>query len=92
MAYFDAHQTYGQPGFDMIWAENILWTAGLSKHAAFTAETRSTLASVLAAEPKSRGDLLTASSETALRELAKLPPGQYDKVLYVIPDSQKGAR
>jgi hypothetical protein len=87
MAYFDAHRSYGQPGFDLIWAENILWTAGLYKNAAFTTETRNAVARALAVEPKSRGDLLTASSETALRELAKLPPDQYDKLLYVIPDS-----
>jgi hypothetical protein len=91
MAYFDAHRSYGQPGFDLIWAENILWTAGLYKNVAFTAETRSALARVLAAEPKSRGDLLTASSEAALRELAKLPPDQYGKLLYVIPGSQNTA-
>jgi hypothetical protein len=87
LAYFDAHRSYGQPGFDLIWAENILRTAGLYKNAAFTAETRSAIARALAAEPKSGGDLLTMSSETALRELAKLPPDQYDKLLYVIPDS-----
>jgi hypothetical protein len=87
MAYFGAHRSYGQPGFDLIWAENILWAAGLYKNAAFTTETKSAVVRALAAEPKSGGDLLTASSETALRELAKLPPDQYDKLLYVVPDS-----
>jgi hypothetical protein len=87
IAYFGAHRSYGQPGFDLIWAENILWTAGLYQNAAFTTETRNAVGRALTAEPKSRGDLLTASSETALRELAKLPPDQYDKLLYVIPDS-----
>ncbi len=87
LAYFDAHRSYGQPGFDLIWAENILRTAGLYKNATFTTETRNAVARALTAEPNGRGDLLTVSSETALRELAKLPPDQYDKLLYVIPDS-----
>ena len=86
MAYFDAHHSYGQPGFDLIWAENILWTAGLYKNTAFTTEARNAVVRALAAEPMSRGDLLTASSEAALRELVTLPPDQYDKLLYVIPD------
>ncbi len=87
IAYFDAHRSYGLPGFDLIWAENILRTAGLYKNAAFTTEARNAVVRAIAAEPKSRGDLLTASSETALRELTKLPPDQYDKLLYVIPGS-----
>jgi hypothetical protein len=85
MAYFDAHRSYGQPGFDMIWAENLLWTAGLYQNAGFTAQTNGAVLRALRAEPTSRGDLLTASSETALRELSRLPQDQYDKLLYVIP-------
>ncbi len=86
MAYFDTHRSYGQPGFDLIWAENILWTASLYKNTAFTTAARNAVVRSLAAEPISRGDLLTASSETALRALTKLPPDQYGKLLYVIPD------
>jgi hypothetical protein len=86
LTYFDAHRSYGQPGFDLIWAENILWTAGLYQNAAFTTEAKNAVGRILTVEPKDRGDLLTASSETALQELAKLPPDQYDKLLYVIPD------
>jgi predicted alpha-1,6-mannanase (GH76 family) len=84
-AYFDAHHSYGQPGFDVIWAENILRTAGLDDDPAFTAEARRALDSALAAEPKAQSDLLTVSSESALRGLAELPPTKYADLLYVIP-------
>jgi uncharacterized protein YyaL (SSP411 family) len=73
MAYFPSHQSYGQPGFDVIWVESVLWLSSLDRNVAFRAKAESTLALVRSAEPKNDGELLTASSEMALRELVGLP-------------------
>ncbi len=85
ITYFDGHRAYGQPGFDVIWAESILRTAGVSNNYALTAEARSAVEQALATEPKGQGDLLTVSSETALRDLAELAPTKYADLIYVLP-------
>ena len=85
IAYFDGHGTYGQPGFDVIWAESILRTAGIYRDPVFTAEARKAVAGAVVAEPKGQSDLLTVSSEKALRELAELPPTEYADLLYALP-------
>jgi Glycosyl hydrolase family 76 len=85
MAYFDAHHSYGQPGFDVIWAESVMRLAGLYGHATFTAEARDAVERAAAAGPGSRGDLLTSASEMALRELAELDPSKLAELLYVLP-------
>lgn len=90
MAYFDAHRSYGQPGFDLIWAESLLWAAGLEQDPAFTARARGALARVVATEPSRGDDLLTASSVTGLRALADLDPARYDQLLYVLSAGRAG--
>lgn len=82
MAYFEANRSYGQPGFDVIWAENVLWTAAAYHNAAFTDDAKTAVRQALAAEPTGRGDLLTSASEEALRELTTLPPSNYGELLY----------
>jgi hypothetical protein len=82
-AYFDAHHSYGQPGFDLLWAENLLWTAAVYHNAAFSALARVTLQRAIAAGPKGQSDLLTSSSESALRQLGKLPSTKWGDLLYV---------
>lgn len=88
MAYFVSHRSYGQPGFDVIWAENLLRTAEVYNHPTFTAEARDAVERALASEPKARSDLLTVSSEAALEALLKLPPAMYAELLYVIPPTR----
>ncbi len=86
MTYFASHHSYGQPGFDDIWVENVFWLASLYKNSAFTAKAQATLDLSLAAEPKAEGDLLTTSSELVLRQLAELPVKAYARLLYANPD------
>jgi hypothetical protein len=81
MAYFPTHHSYGQPGFDVIWAESLLWLSFVYKNAGFTAKVQTTLALVRSAEPKNDSELLTASSEMALRELVDLPKNEDDHLL-----------
>lgn len=81
MAYFSSHHSYGQPGFDVIWAESVLWLSSFYNNAAFTAKAQTTLALVRSAEPKNDSELLTASSEMALRELMDLPQKEDHRLL-----------
>lgn len=80
MRYFAEHGSYGQPGFDAIWAEDVLWTASLEPGPPFAGAAR---ASVQLAAEKDRGhagDLLDTSSETTLGELAGLAPTSYGRL------------
>lgn len=90
MAYFDAHHSYGQPGFDVIWADNILWAAALYNHETFTGAAETAVRQALAAEPTGQNDLLTSASEKALRELTVLPSSEYGELLYTSRSSTHG--
>ena len=75
MAYFKEHHSYGQPGFDVIWAENVLGLASRYGNAAFTSRARQSVELAIAAAPPDPGDLLDVSSELALGELTQLTGG-----------------
>lgn len=81
MVYFAEHHSYGQPGFDVIWAENVLELAAHYGHAAFTAQARRSVGLANSAGPQHPGGLLDASSELALRQLTRLPPRAYGQFL-----------
>jgi hypothetical protein len=72
MAYFGEHHSYGQPGFDVIWAENVLGLASRYGNAAFTGQARQSVELAIRAAPANSGDLLDMSSELALNELTRL--------------------
>ncbi len=82
MAYFRQHRTYGQPAFDVIWAENAVVLAARYNHPAFTAQVRRSLELARRAAPPHPGDLLAASSEMAMSALARLPPGASRGLLF----------
>jgi hypothetical protein len=77
MAYFGEHHSYGQPGFDVIWAENVLGLASRYGNAAFTSQARQSVGLAIRAAPANPGDLLDTSSELALGELTRLAPRTY---------------
>ncbi len=77
MAYFGAHRSYGQPGFDAIWAENLLWSAGVADEPGYTRAARTAVAAALRAAPKNRSDLLDVGSEMVLGDLATLDTSSY---------------
>jgi len=85
MAYFAAHHTYGNSGFDVVWAENVLGLAALYGHPAFTARAVRSVRSAAAAEPPHPRDLLDASSQATLKELGRLPPSAYADLWYTAP-------
>ena len=72
MAYFGEHHSYGQPGFDVIWAENVLGLASRYSKAAFTSQARESVELAIRMAPANPGDLLDMSSEMALGELTRL--------------------
>lgn len=72
MAYFQEHHSYGQPGFDVIWAENVLGLASRYGNAAFTSQARLSVALAIRMAPPNPGGLLDMSSELALDELTRL--------------------
>jgi hypothetical protein len=59
----------------------VLWLSSFYNNAAFTAKAQTTLALVRSAEPKNDSELLTASSEMALRELMDLPQKEDHRLL-----------
>ncbi len=77
MEYFRSHRSYRNPGFDLVWAQNLLWTAGLYHQASFTAEARASLRAAIRAEPRNPGSLLEFASGIGLRALFELPPKDY---------------
>ncbi len=85
MTYFAAHHTYGNPGFDVVWAENVLGLAARYRQPAFTARAERSVRSALAAEPAQPGDLLDTSSEATLAELVRLPPADDADLWYTAP-------
>lgn len=72
IAYFGVHHSYGQPGFDVIWAENVLALAGRYGNAAFTSQARQSVGLAIRAAPANPGGLMNMSSELALGELTRL--------------------
>ncbi len=85
MTYFAAHRSYGNPGFDVVWAENVLGLAALYRQPAFTARAERSVRSAAAAEPAPPGDLLDTSSEATLAELVRLPPADDADLWYTAP-------
>lgn len=81
MAYFGAHHSYGQPGFDAVWAVDVLWVASLDHDAAFLAAAQRSVRSAAAAAPRQPGDLLAVSSRLTLEALTRLPPDQYHRLI-----------
>ncbi len=84
MAYFSAHHTYGNPGFDAVWAENVLGVAALYRQPAFTTRAERSVRSAAAAEPRP-GDLLDTASEATLTDLLRLPPADGADLWYTAP-------
>ena len=72
MAYFRKHHSYGQPGFDVIWAENVLGLASRYGNAAFTSQALRSVELAIRMAPRNPVDLLDVSSELALGELTHL--------------------
>jgi hypothetical protein len=85
MTYFAAHHSYGNPGFDVVWAENVLGLAALYRQPAFTDRAERSVRSAAAAEPAPPGDLLDTSSEATLAELVRLPPADDADLWYTAP-------
>ena len=84
MAYFRAHHTYGQqPAWDAIWAQYLLWTAGLYRSESFAAEARASVDLARRSDPASSASLLDRGSEIELRELDELPAGEYRELCAV---------
>jgi Glycosyl hydrolase family 76 len=77
MTYFAEHRSYGNPGFDAIWAENLLATSGLVDDPSFSRAARASVDAAVRAEPKGPSDLLDTASELALERLAALATGEY---------------
>jgi hypothetical protein len=80
MAYFRVHHTYGIPPYDAIWAQNLLWTAGLYGNATFAGEARSSLELARGADPIRSADLLDLGAEMALEALGRLPATGYPEL------------
>lgn len=85
MGYFSAHHTYGQPAFDVIWAESVLWLADRYRSPGFTRQAQASVARARAAAPSGAGDLLTAASRLALSRLAGSPGPDGGDLLYASP-------
>jgi hypothetical protein len=81
MNYFNVHRSYGQPGFDAIWFENLFWTAGLVGDPSLTRTARASLESAMEDQPKDVSSLLADGSESLLRELGTLQPSSYRDLL-----------
>lgn len=80
MAYFRAHRNYGQPAFDAIWGQYLLWTAGLYGNPAFVRQAQSSIDLALRADGSPPGDLLNKGAGMAFQELARMPPGEYGEL------------
>jgi hypothetical protein len=85
MTYFAAHRSYGNPGFDVVWAENVLGLAARYRQPAFTARAVRSVRSAVAAEPARPGDLLDTASEATLTALVRLPPADGADLWYTAP-------
>lgn len=86
MRYFALHKSYGEPAFDAVWAQSVLWLAGLDHDPAFTAAARRSVELALAAAPRrqpgNEKPLLVVSSEMTLRALTRLPVQDYGALVY----------
>lgn len=82
MTYFARHGTYGQPQFDVVWAENVLGLASRYGDPAFTARARRSVRLASRVGPPHAGDLLTMSSELALDALTRLSPRAYGELVF----------
>jgi len=92
MDYFGSRRhAYGQPGFDVIWAENLLSVACLYHHRAFDVEARQAVRLALRSEPKGTSDLLTSASEATLQTLTQLPIAALVDQFYSVPLSPQGS-
>ncbi len=90
MAYFDSRRgSFGQPGFDVIFAESLLSLASIDRDPAFDSAVRGTLRVVRRSEPKDKDDLLTYSSEATLQTLATLPMADRGHLYFATPSSPR---
>ncbi|HVX20421.1 MAG TPA: glycoside hydrolase family 76 protein [Acidimicrobiales bacterium] len=87
MAYFAAHHAYGQPGFDVVWAQSVLGLAARYGHPGFTARAVRSVRSAVAAGPAHPADLLDTAAEATLHALLRLPPADYGNLWYTAPVS-----
>jgi hypothetical protein len=83
MAYFNRRHTYGQPAFDAIWADSVLWTAGLSGKVGFLNQARASVREAAKAAPAAPHSLITFAARTTLQELNRLPASSYRRLGYV---------
>lgn len=80
MAYFSAHHSYGNPAWDAIWGQCLLWAAGLYDNQAFAREARTSIELARRADPSGSSDLLSRGAETELRQLVQLSPTEYSRL------------
>jgi len=84
IGYFATHHTYGDPGFDVVWAENVLGLAARYGHPAFTARAVRSVRAAAAAEPADPSDLLDTSADATLGLLTRLPATDYGRLWYTV--------
>ena len=80
MAYFSTHHSYGNPAWDAIWSQYVLWAAGLDHDPGFAHEARASVALARSVDPTDSGDLLFRGAETELGALARLPSAEYPRL------------
>jgi len=79
--------SYGQPGFDVIFAENLLSLSRLDHNHSFDAAARRAVQLARRSEPKGN-DLLTYSSDAALQALSTLPSADAGRLYFALPSSR----
>jgi uncharacterized protein YyaL (SSP411 family) len=79
--------SYGQPGFDVIFAENLLSLSRLDHNHSFDAAARGAVQLARRSEPKGN-DLLTYSSSAALQALSTLPLADAGRLYFALPPSR----
>jgi hypothetical protein len=80
MGYFSTHHSYGNPAWDAIWSQYLLWSAGLYRNQAFTQAARASVELALRSDPTGSRDLLFRGAETELRTLSRLPSAEYPQL------------
>lgn len=78
--YFGTHHSYGLPGYDSIWAYNLLWTAGLAGSPAFSDAALASVRRAITSAPSGASGLYDQSSELTLDELSVLPAGAFGRL------------
>lgn len=77
--YFMDHHTYGDPAFDQIYFENVLYLSARYNNPQFTNEVRLALSQAIDAIPKNLAysSLTIEAGALGLRALGELPPNEY---------------